>query len=72
MRDDGSYETICNYCGKCYKQENQISTSSLKHHIKKGCKKISWTKRHNKVDALQKMLQAGNTIGEIQIIISTY
>jgi hypothetical protein len=38
----------------------------------KGYKKISWTNRHSKVDALQKMLQAGNAIGEIQIQILTY
>jgi len=61
--DDGSYDAICNYCGKYYKQGNQRSTSSLKHHITKGCKKISWTVRHNKIDALQKMLQANNTTG---------
>jgi BED zinc finger len=65
MRDDGIYEAVCNYCGKCYKQENQRSTSFLKHHIMKSCKKILWAKRHSKVDALQKMLQAGNAIGEI-------
>jgi hypothetical protein len=62
MRDDGSYEAVYNYYEKYYKQENQMSTSFLKHHIMKGCKKISWAKRHNKVDVLQKMLQAGNTI----------
>jgi hypothetical protein len=64
LGDDGSYEALCNYYGKYYKQENQRSTSSLKHHIKNGCKKISWEKRHNKIDALQKMLQAGNTTGD--------
>jgi BED zinc finger len=63
MGDDGSYEAVCNYCGKYYKQGNQRSTSSLKYHIMKGCKKIG--KRHNKVDALHKILQPGNTIGEI-------
>jgi BED zinc finger len=52
LGDDGSYEALYNYCGKCYKQGNQRSTSSLKHHIKKGCKKISWENRHEKVDAL--------------------
>jgi hypothetical protein len=72
MGDDGSYEVVCNYYRKCYKQRNQRSASSLKHHIMKGCKKISWAKRHNKVDDLQKMLQTGNTIGEILILISTY
>jgi hypothetical protein len=49
-----------------------MSTSFLKYHIMKGCMKILWAKRHSKVDALQKMLQAGNTIGKIQIIILTY
>jgi hypothetical protein len=72
MGEDGSYEVVFNNCEKCYKQGNQRSTSSLKHHIMKGRKKISWAKRHSKVDVLQKMLQAGNTIGEIQIIILTY
>jgi BED zinc finger len=72
MRDDGSYEAICNYCGKYYKQGNQRRTRYLKHHIMKGCKKIPWVKRYNKVNALQKMLQTGNTIGKIQIIILTY
>jgi hypothetical protein len=71
-KEDGSYEVVCNYCEKCSKQDNQMSTSFLKHHIMKGCKKISWAKRHSKLDALQKMLQADNTIGEIQIIILTY
>jgi hypothetical protein len=42
-----------------------MSTSSLKYHIMKGCKKIPWAKRRSKIDVLQKMLQAGNTIGEI-------
>jgi BED zinc finger len=44
MGDDGSYEAVCNYCGKYYKQGNQRSTSSLKYHIMKGCKKISWAR----------------------------
>jgi hypothetical protein len=61
--DDGSYDAICNYYEKYYKQGNQRSTSSLKHHINKYYKKIPWVVRHNKLDALQKMLQAGNTIG---------
>jgi Ribonuclease G/E len=65
MGEDGSYEVVCNYCEKCYKQGNQRSTSSLKHHIMKGCKIISWAKRHSKVNVLHKMLQADNTIGEI-------
>jgi hypothetical protein len=38
-----------------------MSISSLKHHIKNDCKKIPWEKRHDKIDALQKMLQASNT-----------
>jgi hypothetical protein len=39
--DDGSYDAIYNYYGKYYKQENQRSISSLKHHITKGYKKTS-------------------------------
>jgi hypothetical protein len=58
-----SYDAIYNYCGKCYKQGNQRNISSLKHHITKGCKKISWAVRHNKLDALHKMLQTDNTTG---------
>jgi BED zinc finger len=50
--DDDIYDAICNYCEKCYKQGNQRSTSSLKYHITKGCKKILWAVRHNKLDAL--------------------
>jgi BED zinc finger len=63
IEDDDSYDAICNYCEKCYKQGNKRSTSSLKYHITKGCKKIPWAVRHNKLDALQKILQAGNTTG---------
>jgi hypothetical protein len=36
----------------------------LKYHIKNGCNKISWDKRHDKIDALQKILQASNTTGD--------
>jgi hypothetical protein len=38
MRENGSYEAVCNYYEKYYKQENQRSTSSMKHKIKKSCK----------------------------------
>ncbi|KAJ1691898.1 hypothetical protein LUZ63_016053 [Rhynchospora breviuscula] len=60
--DDGSFEATCKYCGKKYKQGNQRSTSSLWHHLRKGCKKAPSSKRH-KPDALQKLLHAGAATG---------
>ena len=60
VNEDGTYLASCKYCKKAYKMGNQRSTTSMKHHIMKGCKYIPSAKRH-KPDALQRMLQAGRT-----------
>lgn len=61
-QEDGSYLATCNYCGKEYPMGRQRSTSSLKHHITKGCKLIPRSRRF-KPDALQRMLAAGSSSG---------
>ncbi|KAJ1690301.1 hypothetical protein LUZ63_014456 [Rhynchospora breviuscula] len=58
VQEDGSYTATCNYCGHVYPMGNQRGTGNMRHHIKRGCKKMPSTKRH-KPDALQKLLQAG-------------
>ena len=62
VKEDGSYKAICNYCNDDYDMGNQRSTSSMKHHINKGCKKIPAAIRR-KPDALQKFLQTAKATG---------
>jgi hypothetical protein len=50
-QEDGSYDAICNYCRQVFKMGCQRSTSSLRHHITKSCKKIPHNIRH-KPDAM--------------------
>ncbi|KAJ4816564.1 Zinc finger BED domain-containing protein DAYSLEEPER [Rhynchospora pubera] len=57
-QEDGSYTATCLYCGHIYPMGNQRGTGNMKHHIKRGCKKVPASKRQ-KPDALQKLLQAG-------------
>jgi BED zinc finger len=66
---DGFYDATCIYCGKVYQMGNSRSTGSLKHHAEKGYKKLSSLKKH-KPDALQRLLQTGNTSGTILLIFS--
>jgi hypothetical protein len=66
---DEFYDATCIYCGKIYQMSNSKSTGSLKNHAEKGCKKLSSLKKH-KPDALQKLLQTGNTSGTILLVFS--
>ena len=61
VREDGSYDAICKYCGQKYEMGNQKSTSSMKGHIK-VCKKIPNDKRQ-KVGPMQKYLQTSKNEG---------
>jgi BED zinc finger len=68
-RPDGFYDATCIYCGKVYQMGNSRSTSFMKHHAEKGCKKLSSLKKH-KLDALQRLLQTGNTLDTILLVFS--
>jgi hypothetical protein len=68
-RPDGFYDATYIYCGKVYEMGNSRSTGSLKHPVEKGCKKRSSLKKH-KPDALQKLLQTGNTSCTILLTFS--
>jgi hypothetical protein len=57
---DGFFDTTCIYCGNVYQMGNSTSTDSLKHHAEKSCKKLPSLKKH-KPNALQRLLQTGNT-----------
>jgi hypothetical protein len=66
VQADGFYDATCLYCSKIYQMGNQKSTSSLRHHFQKGCRKVPASKRH-KPDALQRMLQSANAQGKCPI-----
>ena len=66
MKPDGSYKAFCLYCKDDFDMDNQRSTSSMKYHINKACKKIPAAIRR-KPDALQKFLQTAVTTGIIFI-----
>ena len=53
---DGSYPSICLYCGQQYPMGNSRSTSNMIHHYKYGCTKFPFDKMVKK-DAKQGLLQ---------------